>query len=73
MFDQKKCNKIKTAKIEQWRIEMKAFCYGVIHKLGKLNVTPDALSRICGSILPEKGQLNVSEWHSSNFGSPRGC
>ena len=48
MFDQKKKkrSKIKNAKTELWQIEMCAFSYDIIYKPGKLNVTPDALSRI---------------------------
>ena len=59
MFDQKKRSKVKNAKIEQWCIELGAFSNDVIHRPGKLNVTPDALSRISGSILPEKDQSNL--------------
>ena len=58
------------SKIEQWRIEMGAFSYDVIHKPGKLNVTPDALSRICGSILSEKDQLNLNGIYQT-LGHPR--
>ena len=44
---------------------MSAFSYDVIHKPGKLNVTPDALSQICGSILPEKDCLNLNGIHQT--------
>ena len=46
---------------------------GVIHKPKKLNVTPDALSRMCGSILTEKYQLNLNGIHQCLGHQTFGC
>ena len=45
MFDGKSKGKIKN-KILSWKIELNQFSYDIKHKPGKLNVAPDALSRI---------------------------
>ena len=62
MFDPTKRSIIKNAKIEQWRAEMGAFSY-VVHRPGKLNVAPDPVSRICGSILNDNFQLDLRNIH----------
>ena len=41
ILDPTKRSKIKTAKIKRWQSEMDAFNFGVIHRLGKLNVALD--------------------------------
>jgi len=40
MLDPSKRSKIKTTKIEQWRVEIGEFSYEVVHRLGKQNVMP---------------------------------
>ena len=51
MFDAKHSSKIKNEKILRWRLELSSFSYTVLHRPGKQNTGPDALSRgFCGNI-----------------------
>ena len=52
-------------KIEQWRAEMGAFSYEVVHRPGKLNVAPNTLSRICGSLLNDNFKLDLCNIHGT--------
>ena len=46
MFDKYEKRKIKNDKILRWRIELSTYNYKVIHRPGRLNECPDALSRV---------------------------
>ena len=65
MFDQTKRSKIKNAKIELWRVSLSAFNYDIVHRPGKLNVTSNAFSRICGSESFGTFELNLSNMHET--------
>jgi len=45
---------------------MGALSYEVVHRPGKQNVTPDALSRICGSISTEDFELDLGNIHQTS-------
>ena len=50
MFNnQQKSKKIKNEKILRWRIELSTYNYTIKYRPGRLNESPDALSRICAS------------------------
>ena len=51
MFNSSFHSKIKNDKIERWRLELACFSYDIIYREGKLNIPPDALSRVaCSSV-----------------------
>ena len=50
MLDPKRLGKIKNTKIQLWRAELGNFDYDILHRPGKNNLAPDALSRACVSI-----------------------
>ena len=66
MFDQANRGKIKNVKIQAWRTELGMFSYKVIHRPGRENVAPDALSRVC-SVIGQPGNLKAVN-HPANFG-----
>ena len=47
MFDPKRTGKIKNTKIQLWQAELGNFDYQIMHRAGKSNLAPDALSRVC--------------------------
>ena len=46
MFDPQKTGKIKTTKIQLLRAELENFDYQIMHRTGKRNLAPVALSRV---------------------------
>ena len=46
MFDPRRLGKIKNMKIQTWPAELGNFDYEIKHRPGKLNLAPDALSRL---------------------------
>ena len=46
MFDPRRLGKIKNMKIQTWRAKLGNFDYEIQHRPGKLNLAPDALSRL---------------------------
>ena len=55
MFDPRRLGKIKNMKIQTWRAELGNFDYEIQHRPGKLNLAPDALSRLSylGTTVPD--------------------
>ena len=45
MFPNKKCTKIKNAKIHEWQLELSTLDYALKYRPGKENVVPEKLSR----------------------------
>ena len=61
MFDQQHRRKIKNIKIQALRIELSMFPYNVIHRPGRENIAPDALSRICSTTVLQWNNLKACE------------
>ena len=61
MFNIKHQSKIKNEKILRWRIELSSLSYDIIHRPGKENVVPDALSRTVSSV----NSLSLKELHEA--------
>ena len=58
MLDARKRTKIKNAKIMCWRLELASFSYSVRYRPGKLNVGPDALTRVtCATVSDSDSKL----------------
>ena len=60
LFNPQRLGKIKNTKIQLWRTELGNFDYDIIHKSGKQNAVPDALSRV--SCVMYNG-LDLTEMH----------
>ena len=65
MFDPHRLGKIKNMKIQTWRAELGNFDYEIKHRPGKLNLAPDALSRLSylGPIEPDLGKIHEQLGH----------
>ena len=54
MFDSRRRSKIKTDKIQQWRVELALLSYIIKYRPGQQNVGPDSFSRVfCSLTHPE--------------------
>ena len=60
MFNNQERRKIKNDKILRWRLELSTFNYNIQHRPGRLNESPDALSRVCAAV----GYPDLKEIHN---------
>ena len=59
-----KSKKIKNDKLLRWRMELSTYNYEIIHRPGRLNESPDALSRVCAvSTGPDLKQIHNDLCH----------
>ena len=65
MFDPRRLGKIKNMKIQTWRAELGNFDYEIQHRPGKLNLAPDALSRLSylGTLVPDLVKIHEQLGH----------
>ena len=62
MLDSRKRTKIKSSKIQSWRLELASYTYTIVHRPGKDNVAADSLIRTyCGSA----SGLNLTHIHAA--------
>ena len=65
MLDQRKRNKIKNAKIQQWRFEFGTFEYTIHYRPGLNNYAADLFSRICCSLTSASTNKNLYYIHET--------
>ena len=65
MFDPRRLGKIKHMKIQTWQSELGNFDYEIKHRHEKLNLAPDALSRLSylGASIPDLVEIHEHLGH----------
>ena len=64
MFNTTERKKVKNEKILRWRLELSTYNYDIHYRPGKLNESPDALSRICATtVSPDLKQIHIDLCH----------
>ncbi|KRZ59977.1 Retrovirus-related Pol polyprotein from transposon 17.6 [Trichinella nativa] len=63
MFSKRNVSKIKNDKIMRWKIELSCYDFDIIHRPGKDNVTPDALSRTFCSMASHDHCRHLQQLH----------
>ncbi|KRX73852.1 Retrovirus-related Pol polyprotein from transposon 17.6 [Trichinella sp. T6] len=63
MFSKRNVSKIKNGKMMRWKIELFCYDFDIIHRPGKDNVTPDALSRTFCSMASHDHCRHLQQLH----------
>ncbi|KRY84767.1 Retrovirus-related Pol polyprotein from transposon 17.6, partial [Trichinella pseudospiralis] len=63
MFSKRNASKIKNDKLMRWKIELFCYDFDIIHRPGKDNVTPDALSRTFCSMASHDYRRHLQQLH----------
>ncbi|XP_046863329.1 uncharacterized protein LOC124457082 [Xenia sp. Carnegie-2017] len=62
MFDNRRCTKVKSNKIQDWRLELASFSYTIKYRPGKDNAAPDSFTRAFSASIPA---ASLTEIHAA--------